>query len=125
VVGDLVAEALGELQGLADRAGLELVGDPVPMVVWGDANRLVQALGTLVSNAIEVSPRGGRVVVLAEQRPGEVRLAVVDQGRGAAGPVPAICTRIALAHGGRIWVESAPGRGTAVVLSLPVRRRPR
>ncbi|MDB5100172.1 MAG: multi-sensor signal transduction histidine kinase [Cyanobacteria bacterium RYN_339] len=150
LVADLVLDTVAEMQGLADQAGVELVGAPAGLVVWGDYDRLVQLLTNLVANAIKFSPRGGRVELVAEERGGEMCLAVIDQGRGipsqqlatifqayvqveeadatllgGSGLGLAICRTIAAAHGGRIWAESEPARGATITLALPMRSRRR
>ena len=96
----------------------------------------------LVNNAVKFTPPGGRVEVCASGEGGQVRLWVQDSGRGLA---PAdlervfergwqaepkaggkglglyISRKIVEAHGGTIWVESAPGRGATFQVWLPVR----
>jgi len=109
------------------------------------ATLMEQAVGNLVSNAINYSPPGTSVVLRARQRDdGDVELAVIDQGPGIAGQHLdriferfyrvdkgrsrelggtglglAIVKHIARAHGGRIEVDSAVGRGSTFTLIIP------
>jgi two-component system phosphate regulon sensor histidine kinase PhoR len=114
--------------------------------VAGDHDRLVQILLNLVDNAVKYTPRGGRVSVGARYVASDtVELSVVDTGIGIPpGDIPRITERfyrvdrarsrelggtglglaivkhLVMAHGGRLAVESQPGRGTTVRFTLPV-----
>lgn len=110
--------------------------------VTGDGERIVQAIANLVSNALKFTPAGGRIAVRAAPGDDEVLLSVSDTGPGIpAADVPhlferfwhgqatngkrgyglglAIAHGIVAAHGGRIWVETEPGRGSTFCIALP------
>ena len=113
--------------------------------VSADRDRLAQIFINLVDNAVKYTPEGGRVTVSA--RPvagGRVEVTVADTGigippadlpriterfyrvdrarsreLGGTGLGLAIVKHLVLAHGGELWIESEPGRGTTVRFTLP------
>ena len=113
--------------------------------VWADPDRVHQVLTNLLANAIKFSPPGSQVAVAAcPDAGGLVRLAVEDSGPGippterervfdkfyqvgraererppGTGLGLTIARHLVELHGGRIWVEDAPGGGAAFVLLLP------
>jgi signal transduction histidine kinase len=144
--GDAVTEALDGLRHVAVDRGVRLAAAVRPCrPLWGDPDKVHQVLTNLVANAIKFTPRGGEVTVLAgADGPGLVRLEVRDTGPGIApderervfdkfyqvgrvdGERPGgsglgltIARHLVELHGGRIWVDAAPGGGAAFVLLLP------
>jgi CheY-like chemotaxis protein len=141
-----VAVALGpqaEERGVAVR--LEDGGAPAARA---DSGRLRQVLFNLLENAIKYSPPGTEVVIRTRAADGGVRLEVADRGPGiapadqlrlfkefsrvnppgmrvvGAGLGLALSRMLAEAMGGRIGVESAPGRGSTFWLALPATAEP-
>ena len=140
----MLAEAAQSLLPQADAAGIALdveADDGLPEA-WGDPDRLQRVLANLVGNALKFTPRGGRITLRAEAEGGaEVRVSVRDTGGGIPpGDLPFVFDRfwqasrsdrrglglglpivkgIVEAHGGRVWVESAVGRGSAFFFTLP------
>jgi two-component system sensor histidine kinase ResE len=115
--------------------------------VTGDADRLMQALGNLIENAIKFAPAGSRVIARAEVWPGEVCVTINDSGPGIAkadqerifdrfyqvdssrrggenhgsGLGLAIAREVVEGHGGKIHVRSALGQGAEFSVHLPRR----
>ena len=110
-----------------------------------DADRVAQALGNLVSNAIRYTPTGGKVAVAARAQGLEAVIAVSDTGPGippeeqemvltpfcrghrarrfpqGMGLGLTIARDIMTAHGGRLEIESSPGAGSRFTLRLPLK----
>ncbi|MDE3112492.1 MAG: GAF domain-containing protein [Chloroflexota bacterium] len=128
----------------ADRIELEADG-PVRGVF--DRDRVRQLIDNLVENGLKYSPRDSRVRLRVWQSDGQARIAVTDRGIGIPSEdVPHvfdrfrrgsnvdhrrspgiglglyICRGIVEQHGGRIWVETAPGRGATFQVALPLGR---
>ncbi len=108
-----------------------------------DPLQMDQVLTNLLENAARYSPPGEEIQISASGFGNAVQLRIADRGpgipederervfeafyRGAKSPETpgsglglAIAQAIIVAHGGRIWIEAAPGRGTVVVFEVPV-----
>lgn len=146
-LGDVIRAAADELADDVTRhdAALTLELPPGLPTVLGDAARLRQAIGAVLRNALLYAPHGAPVSVRAAQDGRSVRCVVQDRGFGFApddlpkafdrlwrssdpriqaipgGGIGLTMARaIVQRHGGRIAIESVPGSGTTVTLTLPI-----
>jgi signal transduction histidine kinase len=142
---ELVIEAVDGQRLLGDSAEVrfEVDLDRRLPAVWGDRDRLLQVLDNLIGNAMKFTPPGGHITIGAASREDQVLFWVRDTGGGiapeklahvfdrfwqaaehtgrlGAGLGLAISKGIIDAHGGKIWVESAPGRGSTFFFSVPI-----
>jgi PAS domain S-box-containing protein len=109
-----------------------------------DAGRLEQVLTSLIDNAIKFSPSRSEITIRLTREKGQVIWEVVDKGSGMdsqqmqdlldlfagrgrpereirEGLGLYICHHIIQAHGGDLFLESAPGRGTKVIFTIPLK----
>jgi heavy metal sensor kinase len=146
-LGDAIETAARPLRSLAAAKRLRLEVNGEHHEACADPQRLHQALTNLIENAIKFSDPEGEVRVSAWRSNGEVGVTVEDTGPGipadaraqvfdrfyradrarrrqgsGSGLGLAICREIADAHGGRVWVESEEGKGSALSLALPADR---
>ena len=144
-VAPTAREVLDAARPDADRRGVSLAVDlPEGVHVHADPTALRQVLGNLVSNAVRHTP-AGTVTVFARSEPdGASAVGVRDTGTGiSAEHLPriferfyradpgrsrdeggtglglAIVRHLVEAHGGRVYAESAPGKGTTVTAIFP------
>ena len=144
---EIAGSALGRMRE-------RLAGHPVALafptdlpLLRVDATLVEQVFANLLENAAKYTPAGTPLTLRAEPRDGEVLVSVEDVGPGlpqgdaealfakfhrgddesAVGGVGlglAICRAIVRLHGGRIWAERLPVRGTAFRFTLPVEEAP-
>lgn len=140
----VVRDAASGFAELAARGGVRLRVDAPAGGTNArfDTRRVTQVLQNLLGNALRFTPSGGEVAVEVRSRGAAWEVRVRDTGSGipeehlphvferlyradearggeGSGLGLAICRSIVGAHGGRIGVESAPGRGTTVTFTLP------
>ena len=148
-ISEVIAAAAAEMRPLftEKRQQLDIRAERVPPEIEADAKRLRQLLVHLLSNASKFTQAGGRILVLARpSADGGVTIAIADTGIGmtheemmvALRPFAQVDARrartaegaglglplalgLARLHGGNLHIESQPGSGTTVMLSLPRR----
>jgi signal transduction histidine kinase len=146
-LGGLLHEVVETLRPIAVEKAIALHATiPEPSImVWADRDKINQVLMNLIGNAIKFTADSGTVTVSAARNGKEgVQVSVSDTGPGIApkerekifdkfyqvgevdGVKPkgtglglAICKALVELHGGRIWVESDPDRGSTFSFTLP------
>ncbi|MDY6946703.1 MAG: hybrid sensor histidine kinase/response regulator [Pseudomonadota bacterium] len=142
VAGNLIGEAVAVHEPLADQKGIRLTAQcEIPTaVVLCDRERILQVFSNLLGNALKFCRHGDQIRVRMRAFEDRVQASVIDSGPGiASADLPLvfdpywsgaanrrngtglglyITKRIIEAHDGRIWIESEPGKGTAVHFTL-------
>ncbi len=145
-VSDVIERAIAATASLFEAKKLGLLRDVEPDLptITGDQDRLIQVIINLISNAVKFTDSGS-VTCSARLRGDDLVVSVIDSGIGIAttdqpkvfekfkqvgdtltdkpkgtGLGLPICKEIVEYHGGKIWVESAPGRGSTFSFTLPI-----
>ena len=141
----LVADAVHDARAVQPARPLSTDVAPDVPVLRGDEARLRQVLANLLSNAMQHTPVGAAVQVRLQARDAHVVVEVADQGPGMAPEVAervferfyradpsrtrasggsglglSIVAALVAAHGGRLELDTAPGRGAVFRVLLPV-----
>jgi signal transduction histidine kinase len=144
--GEVVNQAIASTASLFDGKGLVWVQEIPPDLppVVGDPERLLQVMINLISNAVKFTEKGS-ITCRASVDQNEIVVCMQDEGIGIAkedqtlvfekfrqvgdtltnkpkgtGLGLSICKEIIEHHGGRMWLESEPGRGSSFFFSLPL-----
>ena len=147
----VIQEVVEAQKDVAQSRGLYLKTEldaKVPKIPF-DSDRIIQVLNNLLGNALKFTKQGG-ITVKTQNKSQEnhIVVSVIDTGKGISekdmpklfqkfqqlesaqdneeggtGLGLAICKEIVTRHGGKIWVESKPGEGTAFNFILPLQER--
>jgi heavy metal sensor kinase len=147
-LNEAVRDCVRAAQVLAIRKGVQLntEGDSSSLVLNGDEELLKRMILNLLDNAVKYTLRGGEVSLTLARQNGHAKIVVRDTGigispadqphvfdrfyrvdkarsraQGGAGLGLSIVQWIVDAHGGKIAVESTPGKGSAFTVELPVK----
>ncbi len=140
-----VEEVLSSIRQLAANKKISVQNDVASLLVKADRVRCKEILYNLLSNAVKFTPEGGSIWTESAIEDLFVRITVADTGIGIAesehisvfdtfyqvgnttkgvregtGLGLAITKRLVEMHGGRIWVESQPGKGSRFNFTLPL-----
>ena len=144
---DVIGESIKTQQQFAATKRLQIRSSlpPAAIRVRADWEKIAIVLNNLLNNAIKYTPPGGCILVSARPQTGMIAVSVADTGKGIPGhelerifdrfhQVESHLTRqeggmglglpiargMVELHGGRIWAESVPGRGSRFTFTLPV-----
>jgi signal transduction histidine kinase len=147
---DVLAEAVAEVEPIADARKIMITNEAdssLPMVPL-DKSAIKRVLTNLLTNALKFSPNGSKITMNAALEGDMMLVSVKDEGigidkvyhqrifdrffqvekaqsraHGGTGLGLAICKGNVEAHGGRIWLESEPGKGSTFKFTLPLTQK--
>jgi two-component system sensor histidine kinase KdpD len=147
-VSEILDNVLERCAGSIRNHSVNVVLDEHTPVVKLDSRLVAEALTNLVENAAQYSPPDSAIIVRARVEADELIISVTDHGPGippeetglifdkfyrgrhparrvseGTGMGLAIARGLVGAHGGRIWVESAPAQGATFTIAIPVECR--
>lgn len=144
-VTQLISKLVTDFSALAKERQIELFQDtPLSLMVTADEGKLIRVISNLLTNALKFTPKEGRIIVSAADRKQSIQVSVQDTGEGISpdelekvfqkfyqvekrklgrktgtGLGLPLCRKLVDAHGGKIWVESQPGKGSKFIFTLP------
>lgn len=144
---DAIQDTCTMMRAAADRKSIELIVDIDPQIneINADIIKFKEVVYNLVDNSIKFTPSGGFVVITANHNGSHVKISVADNGIGIAkenigrifdpfyqvdssttrryggtGLGLALINQFVKMHGGNIWVESEPGKGSTFTFTIPI-----
>jgi signal transduction histidine kinase len=149
-LANLITDVAESLRPVAEKkpVDLEIGSMDASLTAWADRDRIVQVLTNLIGNALKFTPPQGKVTVAAQRNSaGWVQVSVADTGPGIPAkqvdkifdefyqiPQPGgpkakgmglgltIAKRLVEKHGGKIWVQSEPAKGSTFFFTLPANK---
>jgi signal transduction histidine kinase len=144
----LVEEVVDSMSTICEQKELKIIHQvDNHLKTWGDAEMLKIVLRNLISNAVKYSYPGGLIKVSAKSSDGFVTFEITDEGIGmtleeqeklfrldsglsrkgtasetGTGLGLVLCHEFIQTHGGRIWVNSTPGKGSIFSFNIPVQK---
>jgi len=137
----ILENVLANIQQSTIEAKAEITKDPLPVII-ADGSQMTQILQNLISNAIKFRGKSSiSIHISGENKPDKWVFSVKDNGIGidpkhferifiifqrlhkkdeyeGTGIGLAVCKRIIHRHGGKIWVESEPGKGSTFYFTI-------
>lgn len=134
------------IENIAIKKGIQLdIIETEKICLLADLNIFKTVLRNLISNAIKFTNQNGHIIISAEKQEQSILIAVSDNGIGMDEKVMAklweihnnytskgtngeagtgfglkLCKELIEKHGGKIWAESVPGKGSKFIFSLPI-----
>jgi signal transduction histidine kinase len=144
-LNNLLKECINELYPLAAKHYQSIINNTKEILapVTVDINEIKRVFINLIGNAITYTQENGTIQIESEQNEENVIIKVIDNGKGipendlknifdryftsskkfrkvGTGLGLYLSKQIILAHNGKIWVESTPGKGSTFFVSLPI-----
>jgi signal transduction histidine kinase len=145
-IHEIALQCTGLMQLIAAKKDqkITLLSPEAPLMIGLDKARIERMLNNLLGNAIKFSPAGETIIMEIKKQKNDVLIMVKDNGIGIPAPMQgelfstfsntrrvgtageksfglglSMCKQIVEAHGGKIWVESIAGNGSAFFVELP------
>jgi signal transduction histidine kinase len=144
----LFTETLKKIAQRAENESITLTSSGYDGAIYADFTRIKQVLLILLDNALRFTPAGGKVELTAEKTPRSIEIKVIDTGAGiqskhlphlferfyqvtspknsasrSNGLGLSIAKTLIEAHHGSIKIESAVGKGTTIIINLPIPKK--
>jgi signal transduction histidine kinase len=147
-LASLITEVAESLRPVAEKkpVDLEIGSMDASLTAWVDRDRIIQVLNNLIGNALKFTSPQGKVMVAAQRNgAGWMQISVADTGPGIPAEqadkifdefyqIPGgakakgmglgltIAKKLLEMHGGKIWVQSEPGKGSTFFFTLPANK---